>query len=130
MAQETGGRSLHGQCHVEGVWPGATSEPTTEAESGDRCLREAPPVSERRACRVVGQSRSSQRHYFQGSDEKERLVVRIIELVTRYRRYEYRRIAAFFCGRIWRPKGLKVPQKQPKRGRLRFNDGSCIRLRP
>ena len=26
--------------------------------------------------------------------------------------------------------GLKVPQKQPKRGRLWLNDGSCIRHRP
>ena len=25
---------------------------------------------------------------------------------------------------------MKVPQKQPKRGRLWLNDGSCIRLRP
>lgn len=32
--------------------------------------------------------------------------------------------------RIWRREGLKVPQKQPKRGRLRLNGGSCIRLRP
>jgi len=32
--------------------------------------------------------------------------------------------------RIWRREGLKVPQRQPKRGRLWFNDGSCIRLRP
>ena len=32
--------------------------------------------------------------------------------------------------RIWRLEGLKVPQKQPKRGRLWLNDGSCIRLRP
>ena len=32
--------------------------------------------------------------------------------------------------RIWRQQGLKVPKKQPKRGRLWFNDGSCIRLRP
>ena len=32
--------------------------------------------------------------------------------------------------RIWRREGLKVPQKQPRRGRLWFNDGSCIRLRP
>ena len=30
----------------------------------------------------------------------------------------------------WRREGLKVPQKQTKRGRLWFNDGSCIRLRP
>ena len=32
--------------------------------------------------------------------------------------------------RIWRREGLKVPGKQPKRGRLWLNDGSCIRLRP
>jgi len=32
--------------------------------------------------------------------------------------------------RIWRREGLKVPPKQPKRSRLWFNDGSCIRLRP
>jgi transposase InsO family protein len=31
--------------------------------------------------------------------------------------------------RIWREEGLKVPVKQPKRGRLYLNDGSCIRLR-
>jgi len=32
--------------------------------------------------------------------------------------------------RIWLREGLKVPKKQPKRGRLWLNDGSCIRLRP
>ena len=32
--------------------------------------------------------------------------------------------------RIWRREGLKVPKKQPKRGRLWLNDGSCIRLKP
>ena len=32
--------------------------------------------------------------------------------------------------RIWRQEGFKVPKKQPKRGRLWLNDGSCIRLRP
>jgi len=32
--------------------------------------------------------------------------------------------------RIWRREGLKVPKRQPKRGRLWLNDGSCIRLRP
>jgi transposase InsO family protein len=31
--------------------------------------------------------------------------------------------------RIWRQEGLKVPHKQPKRGRLWLTDGSCIRLR-
>ena len=32
--------------------------------------------------------------------------------------------------RLWRHEGLKVPKKQPKRGRLWLNDGSCLRLRP
>ena len=31
--------------------------------------------------------------------------------------------------RIWRREGLKVPTRQPKRGRLWLNDGSCVRLR-
>jgi len=67
--------------------------------------------------------------------------LRIIELATRYGRYGYRRITAMLrqegwlvnhkkVERIWRRQGLKVPQKQPKRGRLWLNDGSCIRLRP
>jgi transposase InsO family protein len=66
----------------------------------------------------------------------------IIDLATRYGRYGYRRITAMLNNnlgwrvnhkrveRIWRREGLKVPQKQPKRGRLWLNDGSCIRLRP
>ncbi len=32
--------------------------------------------------------------------------------------------------RIWRSEGLKVPARQPKKGRLWLNDGSCVRLRP
>ena len=32
--------------------------------------------------------------------------------------------------RIWRLEGLKAPGKQPKKGRLWLNDGSCLRLRP
>ena len=32
--------------------------------------------------------------------------------------------------RLWRREGLKVPQKQPKRGRLWLTDGSCLRRRP
>ncbi len=32
--------------------------------------------------------------------------------------------------RIWRREGLKIPQKQAKKGRLWLGDGSCVRLRP
>ena len=66
---------------------------------------------------------------------------RIVELATSYGRYGYRRITALLrqegwrvnhkrVERIWRQEGLKVPKRQPKRGRLWLNDGSCIRLRP
>ena len=65
----------------------------------------------------------------------------IIELATEYGRYGYRRVTALLneggvevgkdrVQRIWRREGLKVPQKQPKRGRLWLTDGSCLRLRP
>ena len=76
------------------------------------------------------------------SSEEEELTRDIIALATRYGRYGYRRITALLQNergwrvnhkrveRIWRREGLKVPQKQPKRGRLWLNDGSCIRLRP
>lgn len=98
-------------------------------------------ISQRRACRVLGQARSTQRHEVDVSGEQERLVARIIALATRYGRYGYRRITALLRSegwrvnhkrveRVWRQEGLKVPQKQPKRERLWFNDGSCIRLRP
>jgi transposase InsO family protein len=32
--------------------------------------------------------------------------------------------------RVWRRERLKVPARQPKRGRLWLNDGSCVQLRP
>jgi hypothetical protein len=65
----------------------------------------------------------------------------IIALARQYGRYGYRRVTALLRNagwhvnrkrveRIWRREGLKVPQRQPKRGRLWLNDGSCIRLRP
>ena len=98
-------------------------------------------VSERRACRVLGQARATQRRPDQVTDEELRLVARIIGLATHYGRYGYRRITALLqeegwkvnhkrVERIWRREGLKVPQKQPKRGRLWMNDGSCVRRRP
>ena len=99
-------------------------------------------VSQRRACQVLDQARSTQRrHLSPGLDEK-RLTEDIVMLAGRYGRYGYRRITALLINqmgwmvnhkkveRIWRKEGLKVPQKQPKRGRLWLKDGSCIRLKP
>ncbi len=98
-------------------------------------------VSERRACTVLGQHRSTQRKAPKGRDDEERLTADIVELARQYGRYGYRKIAALLrvagwlvndkrVERIWRREGLKVPYKQPKRGRLWLADGSCIRLRP
>ena len=98
-------------------------------------------VSERRACAALGQHRSAQRKAPRIPDEEARLTAEIVELARRFGRYGYRRITALLrqagwavnrkrVERIWRREGLKVPPRQPKRGRLWLNDGSCVRLRP
>ena len=98
-------------------------------------------VSERRACAALGQHRSTQRKIPHGRDDEQRLIADIIELARQYGRYGYRKIAELLrqagwiindkrVERIWQREGLKVPHKQPKRGRLWLADGSCIRLRP
>jgi putative transposase len=104
-------------------------------------VQEKLDVSERRVCRVIGQPRSTQRDCAVVKDDEGCLRAEIIRLASRYGRYGYRQITALLKGegfrvnhkrveRIWREEGLKVPQKQPKRGRLWLNDGSCVRLRP
>lgn len=98
-------------------------------------------MTERRACRVLGQSRSTQRRCRQVPSDELRLTNRIVEMASEYGRYGYRRVTALLrregwqanhkrVERIWRQEGLKVPQKQPKRRRLWLADGSCVRLRP
>ena len=98
-------------------------------------------ISERRACRVIGQHRSTQRKPHIRRDDEDTLTSAITRLAERFGRYGYRRITALLRDdgwhvnekrvyRIWRREGLKVPMKQPKRGRLWLNDGSCVRLRP
>ena len=89
---------------------------------------------------ALGQHRSTQRKIPHGRDDETQLTADIIELARQYGRYGYRKIAELLrragwlvndkrVERIWRREGLKVPAKQPKRGRLWLNDGSCIRLR-
>ena len=74
-------------------------------------------------------------------NDEDALTQAIIALASQYGRYGYRRVtvelrkAGWAVGkdrveRIWRREGLKVPRRQPKRGRLWLNDGSCVRLRP
>ena len=90
---------------------------------------------------ALGQHRSTQRKVPRGREDEERLTADIIELARQYGRYGYRKVAGLLrqagwiindkrVERIWRREGLKVPHKQPKRGRLWLTNGSCIRLRP
>jgi transposase InsO family protein len=98
-------------------------------------------ASERRACRVLGQARNTQRRTPKVKEDEEALREDMVALAERFGRYGYRMITGMFRAegwrvnhkrveRIWRQEGLKVPKKQPKRGRIWLNDGSCIRLRP
>ena len=79
-------------------------------------------VSERRACRVLRQYRSTQRHRTLTPQDEPRLVTRTLQLAGEYGRYGYRRITALLrregwrvnhkrVERIWRQEGLKVPKK-------------------
>ena len=96
-------------------------------------------MSERRACAVLRQPRSTQRKPARGRDDELALTADIVELAKAYGRYGYRRITALLAPRwlavnakrvqrIWRREGLKVPQRQLKRSRLWLNDDSCVRL--
>ncbi len=98
-------------------------------------------ISERRACKVLGQYRSTQRHGAVVKSDETALTTAIVTLAPQYGNYGYRRITGLLreagwrvnkkrVERIWRREGVKVPARQPKRGRLWLNDGSCLRLRP
>ena len=106
-----------------------------------RHVQEELHVSERRACRVLGQPRATQRRVLVQRDDEDALTRAILDLASEYGRYGYRRITALLrrqgwhvnhkrVARIWRREGLKVRSKQPKRGRLWLHDGSCVRHRP
>lgn len=98
-------------------------------------------ISERRACRAVGQPRNTQRYKLRKLPDEDELTHRILELAFKYGSYGSRMITAFLkqegwtvnhkrVERIWREQHLKADRKQKKKGRLWLNDGSCIRLRP
>ena len=95
-------------------------------------------VSERRACRAIGQPRSSQRYRSRPRSDEPRLVKRMLQLVRRRPRFGYRRIAALLRAegfrasnsrilRLWRREGLKVPVKKRKKRRLGTTANGCHR---
>ena len=138
-AQEAGGRPGTRRGDPEGSREGKFLSPPRRRQAVDHVQKKM-AVSERRACRVLGQARSTQRRRPCEKPGEKALVARMIDLATEYGRYGYRRITRMLrtegfrvnhkrVERLWRREGLKVPQKQPKRGRRWLNDGSCVRLR-
>lgn len=87
------------------------------------------PYSQRRICRALGIARSVVRYVPEPRSDETALRRSIIALASQYGRYGYRRITGLLwqqgwhisrsrVERIWKLEGLKVPCKQPKRGRL------------
>jgi putative transposase len=95
-------------------------------------------VSERRACQVLKQPRSTQRYVLQEDEEEQRLLTRILEIVREHPRYGYRFVTALLrqegwhvnrkrVYRLWVQEGLKVPKKQRKKRRLGNSKNGCVR---
>jgi len=95
-------------------------------------------VSERRACEVVDQPRSTQRYEAQPRDDEAGLTKRMLQLAKERPRFGYRRIGCLLRNegwqashtrvyRLWRREGLKVPQKKRKRRRLGVKENGCDR---
>jgi transposase InsO family protein len=86
-------------------------------------------VSERRACRTLGQPRGTQRYRPQRPDRDRQLIRQMRRLVESYPRYGCERVHQLLVGtsgrvnfkrvhRLWRQEHLQVPKKQHKRRRL------------
>ncbi len=99
-------------------------------------LQTAFDVSERRACEVVDQPRSTQRYESQPRDDEAALTRRMLQLAQERPRFGYRRIGWLLrqdgwqasdtrVYRLWRREGLKVPQKRRKRRRLGTSENGC-----
>ena len=94
-------------------------------------------VSERRACQVLGQLRSSQCYHHRKQDDEPRLLARMLELVREHPRYGYRMITGRLRAegwrvnskrvyRLWRSEGLKVPSSPLKNPALTHAIGVTV----
>jgi len=103
-------------------------------------LQERLELSERRACRIAGQHRSTQRHRRLDRDRDDALRARLRKLSAQHPWWGYRRAWASLRGegweanrkkiqRLWREEGLRVPAKRRKRYRLGTSTTSAARLR-
>ena len=97
-------------------------------------------MSERHACRLVGQHRSTQRRAPSVPGDEAQLLADMRELASKHPRYGYRRIHKLLLRsgwrvnhkrvqRLWRREGMRVPRKRRKRTRLGDSGNSCVRRR-
>ena len=93
-------------------------------------------VSQRRACCVLDQPRSSQRFEGKPKHEDVRLTKKILEFVRQRPRWGYRRICQLLTRsgevlnmkkmyRLWKAAGLKVPQKRHKKLATGTRENAC-----
>lgn len=100
-------------------------------------------VSERRACRVLGQSRGTQRYARRRGADEPKLLEEMRRIARRRPRFGSPRIHDALqkrgwdvnhkrVERLWREAGMQVPRKQHKRRRLAHggSENSCVRKRP
>ena len=103
-------------------------------------LRERLDLSERRACRITGQHRSTQRHQPRRGDRDDALRAELRALSRAHPRWGYRKAWASLreqgweanrkkIQRLWREEGLRVPQRKRKRLRLGDSTVAALRLR-
>jgi len=103
-------------------------------------LKERLSLSERRACRIAGQHRSTQRHEPRRAERDAGLRARLHELSREHPRWGYRRAWASLreegwpanrkkIQRLWREEGLRVPTRRRKRQRLGVSTAPAARLR-
>ena len=96
-------------------------------------------LSQRRACAIVGQHRSTQRHRPAEADQDRELRARLRRFAKRHPRWGYRRAHAVLVRegqqvnrkkiqRLWREEGLRVPPKRRKRQRLGESSTPADRL--
>ncbi len=96
--------------------------------------------SQRRACQIVGQHRSTQRHRPECPDPDSALRAELRAFARRHPRWGYRRAHAVLrrqghhrvnrkkVQRLWREEGLRVPPRRHKRQRLGISTTAADRL--
>src|SRR5690606_2233036 len=127
--EEAGGGPVAGQGDPQGSFglPGKRLSPARRRDAVAHVQQNLPGVSERRACRVMDQPRSTLRYRRKAvaRDDEPAIVKRMHELVRRWPRFGYRRVWALLrrdgfkinrkrVHRLWRKEGLKVPRKVKK----------------